>query len=346
MRRILTLVIMLLLIPFPARALDMTAPEVPDFAEEFMPRDPENLGEGIRAVIAQALTKLRPDLKAASGLCISITAVLMLLSILRTLPGNSERIVNLSGTLAISLLLLSTSDSMINLAADTVIQISEYGRLLLPVMTAALAAQGGVTSSAAIYTGTALFDALLGSLISCLLIPMLYFYLGLSVAAGAIGDEMLKKCRDTMKWLMTWSLKTILYIFTGYITITGVVSGTTDASALKAAKLTISGVVPVVGGILSDASEAVLVSAGTVKNTAGIYGLFAVMAIWIGPFIKIGTHYLMFRITGILGSIFGGKRLTDLIQDFSAALGFLLAMTGALCLMLLISLVCFMRGMG
>lgn len=346
MRRILTLVIMLLLIPFPARALDMTAPEVPDFAEEFMPRDPENLGEGIRAVIAQALTKLRPDIKAASGLCISITAVLMLLSILRTLPGNSERIVNLSGTLAISLLLLSTSDSMINLAADTVIQISEYGKLLLPVMTAALAAQGGVTSSAAIYTGTALFDALLGSLISCLLIPMLYFYLGLSVAAGAIGDEMLKKCRDAMKWFMTWSLKTILYIFTGYITITGVVSGTTDASALKAAKLTISGVVPVVGGILSDASEAVLVSAGTVKNTAGIYGLFAVMAIWIGPFIKIGTHYLMFRITGILGSIFGGKRLTDLIQDFSAALGFLLAMTGALCLMLLISLVCFMRGMG
>ena len=52
----------------------------------------------------------------------------------------------------------------------------------------------------------------------------------------------------------------------------------------------------------------------------------------------------MFRITGIMCSIFGGKGVSELIQDFSSALGLLLGMTGALCLMLLISLICFMRG--
>ena len=145
---------------------------------------------------------------------------------------------------------------------------------------------------------------------------------------------------------MTWILKTILYIFTGYIGITGVVSGTADAAALKAAKLTISGVVPVVGGILSDASEAILVSAGTVKNAVGLYGLLAIAAIWIGPFLKIGIHYMLLRVTGILCSIFGGKNLSDLIQDFASAMGMLLGMTGAVCLMFLISLICFMKGVG
>ena len=239
---------------------------------------------------------------------------------------------------------MSASGSLINLASDTVIQVSDYGRLLLPALMAALAAQGGITASSALYAGTALFDSVLSALISRLLIPLVYMFLAISAVGSAIGADTLKKCRDWIKWLMTWTLKTILYIFTGYISITGVISGTTDAAALKAAKLTISGVVPVVGGILSDASEAILVSAGTVKNAVGLYGLLAIGAIWIGPFLKIGIHYILLRLTGILCGIFGGKNLSDLIQDFATGMGMLLGMTGAVCLMFLISLICFMKG--
>ena len=154
-------------------------------------------------------------------------------------------------------------------------EISNYGKLLLPVMTAALAAQGGITGSAALYSGTVLFDSFLGQLIARFITPMIYLFLAIAAANSAVGEDILKKFRDFVKWLMTWCLKIVLYVFTGYMGITGVVSGTTDAAALKAAKLTISGVVPVVGGILSDASEAVLVSAGIVKNAVGIYGLLA-----------------------------------------------------------------------
>jgi stage III sporulation protein AE len=126
--------------------------------------------------------------------------------------------------------------------------------------------------------------------------------------------------------------------------ITGVVSGTTDAAAMKAAKLTISSLVPMVGGILSDASEAVLVSAGAVKNAVGLYGLFAVLAIWIAPFLKIGTHYLLLKGAGTLCSVFGSKRVTTVVEQFAAAMGYLLAMSGAVCLLLMVSTVCFMKG--
>ena len=100
------------------------------------------------------------------------------------------------------------------------------------------------------------------------------------------------------------------------------------------------------GGILSDASEAVLVGAGTVKNAVGIYGMFAIIAIWIGPFLKIAAHYLLLKTTGAVCGIFGSKQITDMIQDFSSAMGLLLAMTGTVCLMLMISMVCFMKGVG
>ena len=175
---------------------------------------------------------------------------------------------------------------------------------------------------------------------------MLYFYLALATASGALGEQTLGKMRDLVKSFVSWCLKILLTVFTTYMSITGVVSGTTDAAALKAAKVTISSVVPVVGGILSDASEAVLISAGLMKNSAGIYGILATLAVFLTPFLRIGTQYLMLKMTAAVCGIFGSKGVVDVIGDFSAAMGLLLAMTGSVCLMLLVSTVCFLKGVG
>lgn len=346
MKRIYLILAIILMLILPVKAHDLTAPPVPEYAEKFMPDNQKNFADGLWEVLRDALLHIRPDLKEAGTICIGIIAITLVLSLLKIFPGTPENTINLAGSVGIALILFRSTGSLVNLASTTVAEISEYGKLLLPVMTAAMAGQGSINTSASLYAGTALFNALLTSLIGRLLTPMVYLFLLLAVGNSAVGENTVKKIRDAMKWFTTWSLKMILYVYTGYIGITGVVSGTADAAALKAAKLTISGVVPVVGGILSDASEAILISAGTVKNAAGIYGLFAVLAIWIGPFLQIGSHYLLIKATGGICSAFANKSSIELIQDFVTALGLLLAMTGAICLMLLISLVCFLKGVG
>jgi len=130
------------------------------------------------------------------------------------------------------------------------------------------------------------------------------------------------------------------------MSVTGVVSGTTDAAALKAARVTISSVVPVVGGILSDASESVLVSIGILKNAAGIYGILAVLAVFVGPFVKVGVQYLLLKASAAVCGVFGNKNISALVDDFSTAMGLLLAMVAAGCLLVLISTVCFLKGIG
>ena len=346
MGKLFVAVCLVLALSLPAEALELTAPTVPTSGAAWMPEQTQNLGDAAAEILTAALGRIRPDLREAMVSCTGVLAGVLALALLSAIPGHKGGTVELAGVLAVGGLLLGTANAMISLAADTVGELSQYGRLLLPVMTAALAAQGGLTSSAALYTGTAVFDAILSTLIADLLVPLTYFFLALGMGAGALAQPLLKKLRDTVRGLSVWCLKTILYVYTGYISITGVVSGTTDAGVLKAAKLTISGMVPVVGSILSDASEAVLVSAGTVKNVAGIYGLVAILAVWIGPFFKIGLHYLILKALGMVCSVFGIKSVTDLIGDFSAAMGLLLAMIGAVCLMLMISTVCFMKGVG
>jgi stage III sporulation protein AE len=319
---------------------------VPSDVQELMPQKPESFGQGLWYMLQEAANLIEPALVDAALVCSGLIAVSTLVSLLSSMPGSTKNVVELSGTICVGLLLLKSSNSLIHLGTQTVARLSDYGKLLLPVLAAALAAQGGTTTSAAIYAGTAIFDAILGSAISKLLCPMIYIYICLSVANSALGSDPLGKIRDLMKWIMTWGLKIILYFFTGYIGITGVVSGSADAAAIKAAKLTISGMVPVVGGILSDASEAVLVGAGVVKNGAGIYGMMAVLAIVIGPFLRIGIQYLLLKATAAVCGLFGTKSITALVQDFTTAMGLLLAMTGSSCLLLLISAVCFMKGVG
>jgi stage III sporulation protein AE len=126
--------------------------------------------------------------------------------------------------------------------------------------------------------------------------------------------------------------------------ITGVIGGTADAAAIKATKLAISGSVPVIGNILSDASETILVSASVVKSAAGVYGVLAIAAIWIGPFLEVGIQYLLLKLTAGICGLFGAKRIVTLVQEFSTAMGFVVAMICTISVLLLIGVVCYMKG--
>ncbi len=344
-KSIITLLLICCII-LPVSAMEFTAPNAPESADDYMPDSRETFAEGLWYILKTAIAALKPEFAAAFGICLSLIVSVLFMSILNSFSPGSSGSIRLICAVVIGVLLLEPVNSMIQLGAKTVIEISEYGKLLLPVMTAAVAAQGGTTSSAALYTGTVFFNTLLTSIIAKLIVPALYIFLCICIVGSAVEQEMLKKIRDFIKWLMTWCLKNILYVFSAYISITHVISGTVDASALKAAKLAISSMVPVVGGILSDASETILVSAGVMKNAAGVYGIFAILAVCVSPFLQIGVQYLLLKLSGAVSNAFGYKPATELIQNFTTGMGMVLAMTGTVCMLLLISLVCFMRGMG
>lgn len=344
MKRLILMILLASFLVLPVSAVEITAPEVPESGQQYLQDRPETFSEGLRSILKEAVAALRPGLAKAGSICLAVFAVALLLSIFQSFEGGSKKLTALIGTLAIATLLLGSTNTLIGQGKNAITEISEYGKLLLPVMTAALAAQGGAVSSTALYAGTAFFDTVLTTAISHILLPLVYVFLALSIANSATGDELLRKLRDLVKWLIHWSLRTILTTFMGYMGITGVVSGTTDAAALKVTRMTISNTVPVVGGILSEASEAVLLGAAMMKNAAGIYGLLAIIAVLIGPLLEIGLQYLLLKITAAVSALFGTGQSSALTLDFSEAMGLLLAMTCSCGLLQLISTICFMKG--
>ena len=340
-------IVLLWLFSFGAAAQEYEPPAAPRSVEQIVPEEAECFSEGLWHVVRACITQFSPALTQASQVCLKAMAAVLLCAMVTTIAGKEPSFsTRLAGVAAVGTILLEPSAAFLELGIETVRSLSEYGKLLLPVMTGALAAQGGGGTAAALYGATVFFDSMLSSAVCTIMVPLLYLFLALAVGFAATCEPILGKFRDLIKWGMQWILKLSLYLFTGFLTVTGVVSGNADAAALKAAKITISGAVPVVGGILADASEAVLVGVGVVRSSIGIYGLLTVSALFLSPFVKMGAQYLMMKLTaGICGSLAknGGGAL---VQDFSTAMGLMLAATATQTVLLMISTVCLMKGVG
>lgn len=343
MKRLIAMVGLILCLALPVGAVEFEAPAAPESVAEAVEEKADTFAEGLWNVICAAVEVLNPSLTEAGQVAVRVAGAVMLCGLVRQLGGKGQT-VDLVSTVCVGAALLEPASSLIRLGVETVMELRDYGKLLLPVMTGAMAAQGGFTASSAMYAGTALFDSVLSAAMSSLLVPMLWLFLALSIANGAFREPILGKLRNFIKWSMTWTLKLGLYIFTGYLAVTGVVSGTADAAAVKAAKLTISGAVPVVGGILSDASEAVLNGVGVLRSGVGVYGLLTLIALFLTPFLRIGVQYLLLKGVSFLCEGIEGGRAAELISDFAGAMGLVLAMVGTQTVFLLISTVCFMKG--
>jgi len=217
MRRGITVVLILLTLAFPVNAAQWSAPEVPDSGSEWMPEEPVTFTDGVLEILSNIMPRILPSLTEAFRTCAAMIGVSLLVSVVQNLHGSVGKAADLSGSVTIGLILFGATNSMIHLGAETVTEISDYGKLLLPAMTASMAAGGGTTASAALYLGTAFFDSLLTTAISALMLPMVYVFLALAAANAALGEDILKQMKDFVKWLMTWTLRTVLYVFTGYV---------------------------------------------------------------------------------------------------------------------------------
>ena len=212
------------------------------------------------------------------------------------------------------------------------------GFLLLPVLSASAAAAGAVTGGSVLGALTVLLTDVLMGLVSKCLLPLLGAFLAMSLADCLLGNQMLRRVRDLLAWAVRTGLKAALYGFTGFLAVTQVITGAADAAVNKAAKLTLSGAVPVVGSILSDASETLLASAAVLRSSVGVFGMLAVLAICLTPFLTIAVQYLLYKLAAFLAGTMTAGPLEELIDALGSAFGLMLGMTGSCALLLLISI--------
>ncbi len=360
MRRCVIVLCILAALTVPVLAMDVLEEErqilnvdtltdgLPDDAQDalraYSPAARTDPGEAILAIIKWAsglsVSTLREAVQTASLL---LSAALICQLVRQSVPDDRLHIQAMTGALAITLLFATNIKSMIGLAVSVLDEMEAYSKLLLPVMCGAAAASGALTGASALYMGSSLFFSLLTTLVRSLIVPLVYVFVGLAAAECALPSGKLASVRRLLGWCIAALLKGVMYVFTAYLSLTGLLSGSSDEAAINAAKSTLSAAIPVVGSIASDASEAVLQSAKLLRATAGTFGIMAVLALALVPFFKITICYLTMKLTAAIAGFAAGKEHAALIDAQSSAMGYVLGMTGSAALMLLFSTCCFMK---
>ena len=251
--------------------------------------------------------------------------------------GKGAAFLPMAGALSITLASAGSLDTLMGLGSQTIGELADFSQALLPTLAAATAASGAVTTATVQQVSTVFFVDLLLRLIRELLLPLVYLYIGLLTASACLPENRLGAIAEGLKKLVTWVLTTALLVFTVYLSVVRIISGSADSATVKVAKAAISGVVPVVGGIIADASETVLAGAGMLKNTIGVFGMLAILAACAYPFLQLGVQYLLYKGTAYLASMVGAPGLCKLIDGLGGAFGLILGMTGSCALLLLIS---------
>ena len=165
----------------------------------------------------------------------------------------------------------------------------------------------------------------------------------LSVAESALGVEQLGQLRDFVKWLSVTGVKLLLWGYSGIMSLTGLAAGAADAQKLRTLRSAVSGMVPMVGNLVSEASASLMGAASLLRTAAGLYGMLAVLGICLSPFFRIGLQYLLLKLAGALCGLFGKGSQSPLLQNLSQIMGLVLALTGIACLLCLMMLVLCIR---
>lgn len=301
-----------------------------------------SLDEGLEALLDTGTRELRSAVRRAARSGSLLLVILLFCSLAESageLGKGGGKAASLAGTLAVTAVAVADVNSLLGMGTGAIEKMASFSDVLLPVVAAVTAATGAVTGAAVRQMAAALFSNLLIDLIHGLLVPLLYGYIAASVAQAALGREELKRMADLLKWAVTTLITILMTVFVSYLVTSGVVAGTADAAAVKAAKFAISGAVPVVGGILSDAAETVLASAGVLRGTVGVFGMVTVLGMCLIPLVRLAVHYLTYKVVAALSCALGSGPPCALVDRLSSAFGLVLGMTGACCLLLLITLV-------
>ena len=193
--------------------------------------------------------------------------------------------------------------------------VSNFMLAALPVYVALSLSAGAALSGAAMIPSIGFSVGLCSIIINKICLPGIYLSLATSLVGEISGRAALKDMSALIRKVSMWIMTGAVTISVAVIGIGGFASGTLDGVAAKGVKFTVSTLVPVLGGALSDAADTVLGSALILKNAAGAAGMLFILFIILYPVLKISVVALIYKVAGILVGIIADRKVSGILLD-------------------------------
>ncbi len=209
---------------------------------------------------------------------------------------------------------------------------------LMPIMASLHAMGGTVGAGAASGAGLTLFLTVLSNICTKVLLPLLQISFALCLCGAVPQSVNLSAVTSLVKNTAT-TLMAFLFSLLGFaLYLQTSVASAGDTYVTRSIKFASGVFVPVIGGMLGEASRTVIASVSVVKGTVGAAGVVLVLSAVLPPIIAVVLHRLMLTACGICAKTLGCERESAFLYDLGGLTGVLLALTcgaGAVCIIAL-----------
>ena len=189
---------------------------------------------------------------------------------------------------------------VVNTGRQAIDSMVTFMQALLPLLLTLLTAMGGITTAAITQPIILASISIIGTLIKNIVFPLIFFAAVLGIVSNLSEKFQISKLAGLMKTSGMVLMGMFSTIFLGILAIQGVAGAVSDGVALRTAKFATDAFIPVVGGMFSDALEAVVSSSMLLKNAVGIAGLIMVFMLTIFPLLKILSVAFIYKLAAAL----------------------------------------------
>jgi len=298
----------------------------------------------ITEILNQMLESIKGELKAnlsTLGRLISIALIAAVFTNLTVAFKNNS--VSETGYyityLMLFSLLITTFINASRIASSVIGSILDFMKALVPAYFLSIGFCTGSATSLIYHEVALMLITLVDILIIKVVIPMINFYLVISLANNMSKEDMLSKLAGLFATAIDWMLKSLLAAVVGFHTIQGLILPVADR-VKKSALLKASEAIPGVGNAIGGVAETILGASILLKNAIGVAGLVVIITICAVPLLKLLVINVVFRVGGATLQPISDKRIIECISASAKSSGMLLqtVLVGAVLFLLSITI--------
>lgn len=330
MKYILTLLALIFILAPSCAAADISLPEV-DYGE-YVSEDELN-GDKEYDLFGKALEVIGDHLssvkKPISKSIATIVAVIVLSSLLSNLKGEGRLLstaIDYISILSLSLALYSLVGNALELVSVSLGSLTVFVSSYLPVM-ASLYCMGGNTLAATSSTsGLLLYLTLLQGMGGSFFFS-LYKLSFAAMISGALPQGVdLRSIWNLIKNTMTTLIVFLFSTMNLLLSMQTIFAAGKDTFTLRTARFASGNFIPVLGGLIGEASKNIFASVATVKSVSGSAAMVALLTIVLPPIVTVIVYKLIVLFCAMLARLLTCERESAFLYDVNGLLGILLGL--------------------
>ena len=248
-----------------------------------------------------------------------MVGVLMLISIAQTIvPQDKNKALELVCAL---FFIIATMSSMISYASyiTSAIDIScKFMLGFIPVFTAAISVSGNPAAAISYNTVAMAIAQSASGFTNVFIVPIVIMFVALSIAASVSPELNMDGILEMFKKTIIWLLTAICTVFTGFLSLKGILVSSADTVAVKSGKALIGALVPIIGDTLSESYSSILGSMSMLKNAVGVFGIIAVSLINIPVLIQALMWIVSIYFSAFAAETMGQKNCAQLLKNINS----------------------------